>query len=175
MRVQWTVCKRHSYTGLVLWIWTSKQIWWLRERCAETLSHITELIARKAVWDQRSNSTMDSIFSNTDVEKTYAFCPCLRQCPIGDLRLCPNILTSINEQCLPLSQLHLSFFTELTQTVKLYFCVIHQNIDVGNCVLKSTEKLREGSFLSVGGCSSVSFLLCSRIGLPKILWINLFS
>src|SRR5713101_6400512 len=76
-----------------------------------------------------------------------------------------------------LSQLHLRLFTGSTQRAKLYLCAVYQNSGVGNCFLKSTEKLREATLLSAGAAVLVSFLLFSKSCLPKILiilWSTMF-
>jgi len=41
-----------------------------------------------------------------------------------------------------------SYFTGAVQTARLYSCVVHLNSGNGSCLLKSAERLREGTFLS---------------------------
>jgi hypothetical protein len=82
---------------------------------------------------------------------------------------CPNVHLSYQNSASLLSQLHLSFLTGSTQRAKLYLCAVYQNSGVGNYFLKSSEKLREGTFLAAVAPALVSCLLCSRSGLPKIL------
>jgi hypothetical protein len=52
-----------------------------------------------------------------------------------------------------------------------YTCVVHQNRGVGNSFLKSIELLREGT-LSARATALVSFLLCGRSCLPKVLFTH---
>jgi len=61
-----------------------------------------------------------------------------------------------------LSQFQLSFFTGSIQRAKLFLCAVQLNSGIGNCLLKSAKRLREGTFFSAGATALISLLLCSN-------------